>query len=376
MPEDSYHVISQIVEELKKRITGVDMGHPMFKDPKYEAEKLDVKNFHQISKEKKTDRIICFIDGGSGEIVSSPNFAVSYQKLYFNLYRGREKLYTKKLPQILDYFVYCYTDVKKDGIYYNADFMVRKKEWLNLLPNISNLSFYSYDRTLMSGLTRAPINRIPNVIRHISEWVFASHVINNELEEGDILVKDGALQTLLTGEEAFANNAFNAAISKGVVFSALAKRSVLFTSKGYPLFAAINLLSKLSPYANSEWYYHPIVRINKETHRADMYAVKLNKSSDYVFRFEILKDQAEAMREEEIKSVISSLASNAVDAAFLGYPFGLIDADANARVSKDDVERMKLLFDMCVNAKGLNDIFTACIKTVDAHVTLNEVMGG
>ena len=70
-------------------------------------------------------------------------------------------------------------------------------------------------------------------------------------------------------------------------------------------------------------------------------AVKFHEKSRFVFRFEILREQFGAMSEEEINSVLDSLAQNSQDVAMIGYPYGAIDADRFAQVRMDELNMYK-----------------------------------
>ena len=68
-----------------------------------------------------------------------------------------------------------------------------------------------------------------------------------------------------------------------------------------------------------------------------MMAVKFHGKSQFVFRFEILREQFDEMNSDELNSVLSSLVENCQDVAMLGYPYGAIDADRFAQVRRDEL---------------------------------------
>ena len=55
-------------------------------------------------------------------------------------------------------------------------------------------------------------------------------------------MRDGSLQTAITGESNYSKKAYQAAENKEVIFCGIAKRSKLYTSKGRSLSYAIKLL--------------------------------------------------------------------------------------------------------------------------------------
>ena len=211
-----------------------------------------------------------------------------------------------------------------------------------------------------------------SVARRFLEWKDLELVIQNELDKGDILVRDGSLQTAITGESNYSKKAYQAAENKGVIFCGIAKRSKLYTSKGRSLVYAIKLLgNKVCP--NKSWYYHPVVEINHPDHSAEMYFVKFYPSSKYVFRFEIEKNIAKSLGREKIEKLFGIIASNSIDLRFPGYPYGLVDADYIARLRKDEMETQKALFMSLCDDKDVLKFIEDNISVEDAHDILDKL---
>jgi hypothetical protein len=366
--------IHKVIENLKKRIGEMPLGDPNFADPRYQPIKLGVNNFHSI-KIPDSDRTLCYVDGGNAQIVCAPNFIVELARLHFCRFKGRERIRLTSLPQSIVFYTVCCATSEQGKIKYETEFVPVKDEWAKFLPDIADLKFDSFDDTLMVGRQRAPIDRVSNSARTFAEWNLASHLINEELEEGDILVRDGSLQTVVTNESKYANRAYNAAIRKGVVFTGLSKTSSLFTTTGYPLLSAINELAETTPLKDGSWYYHPIVKITHPDHRAEMFAVKLHNTSEYVFRFEILRDQFQDMSLKEIESVIGALAVNARDIGFPGYPYGLVEADRLARITGHERDSHEVQFMSASASAGIWNVLLRHVKCVDAHSMLNKLAG-
>jgi hypothetical protein len=310
----------------------IPAGRPSFADPRYNSFPLNADYFYPLPR-LSGERRISFIDGGSAEIIGAPNFAVGLTRLYFCVFKGDKRLEASKLPQRIDFYTVCYAVPRGNQIAYKTELVPVREEWRKYLPDTADLEFNSLDRTIMLGPQRAPINRVLEVTRVFAEWRFSSFIAQEELEEGDVLVRDGTLQTSVTNESKYADEAYRVALKKKVYFTSLSKTSTLFTETGQPLFSAIHILSETSRMKDDAWYYYPIATITQPDHKAEMLAVKLHKQSEYVFRFEILKDQVTKNNFGEVELIISALAENSKDVAFPGYPYGLIDADKFARVS-------------------------------------------
>ncbi len=123
------------------------------------------------------------------------------------------------------------------------------------------------------------------------------------------------------------------------------------------------------------WYYYPIVEINQPNHKAEMFATKLHKNSEHVFRFEVLKDQLTRHNLGEVELILSALAANSGDIAFPGYPYGLIDADRFARVQNSEKIAREFQFRAVLSSK--NDLWkkiSKFIKSTDAHEVLNKLI--
>jgi len=229
---------------------------------------------------------------------------------------------------------------------------------------------------LRTGFRRVPIDRVAGAARLFTEWKYTGTVIEEELESNDIIVHDGSLQTSVTNESKYFTKTAKTAAEKNVKLLGLPKTSTLFTSTGYSLFAAIAELSESSSLAKSSWFYYPIVDISHPDHRAEMYAVKLHSRSEYTFRLEFLRPQAEKMSLEDKERIISLLSQNSTDAGFVGYPYGLLDADRFARVEFSERENQKIQFLLCAGQAKILNRLMRCIKSTDAHDILNQVIGG
>ena len=366
--------IHLVVEALEKNIIELPLGQPEFADKRYRSIPLDPDFFTRIPV-TGDERLIAFVDGGNMEIASAPNFAVALTRLYFSLFKGDKRIESRILPQRIDFYTVCFATLKNGQIVYKTEFIPLKEEWRKYLPKVQDLELDSFDRTIMLGLQRASINRVLDVARVFAEWRFSSFIIKEELQKGDILVRDGTLQTAVTNESKYSNEAYSFALEKGVYFTGISKTSTLFTDTGQPLFSAIHELSEVSQLKDDAWYYHPIAEINHPDHRAEMFAVKLNKQSEYVFRFEILRDQVTKQTFKEVESVISALAENSIDIGFPGYPYGLIDADRLGRVSMNEKTAHAFQFKAAASRAGVWEKISKFIKSSDAHEILNKLIG-
>lgn len=366
--------IKKLVEKLDSEIKDQDLGNPFFSKPEYETFPLEEKHFKPITEVEST-RKLAFVDGGNLEILGAPNFSVQVNRVYYNVFDGKVRLHPKTLPPRVEFFSVTFASFKGGEIYYDTSLFPVREEFSGHLPLESDLSFSSFDRTVMNGMLRADISRVASIARRFAEWEYAKSVINYELERGDVLVMDGTLQTAFTNESKYSSSAYKAAMKKGVIFTGLSKTSHLFTDTGLSLIGAVQKLSEDSNIPYKTWYY-PIAEVMRHDHEASIYVVKLHSQAQRVFRYEIYKKQADKLNAKEIKETLARMALNSRDISFPGYPYGLIDADHRARVRVDEAEGYRVkLFSEISKKEGRWAKFARHVLAADAHSLLNVLAG-
>jgi len=125
-----------------------------------------------------------------------------------------------------------------------------------------------------------------------------------------------------------------------------------------------NALSKFN--IQGKWLYHPIAEIKSNGHKAEMAFVKLHEKSKYIFRFELYKEQKQCINE-----VISLIANNCKDPVFIGYPYGLIEADKNARISNQEKDMLLTLFSTKFGKDW--EKIKESLSNIDAHEILDNI---
>lgn len=366
--------VHRAVEAVEKAITDVPIGDPSFGDERYKSSELKTEHFHPLPK-AVVDRKFAFVDGGSAELLNAPNLAIGLTRVYAGIFRGDKRVEPVNIPSKIDFFTVCYASVASNRIVYKTDLVPVREEWRQFLPDRIDLEFNSFDPTLMSGFQRVVISRILDVARAFAEWRFAKIIIDQELARDDVIVRDGTLQTVVTNESKYANETYDAALNRGVYLTSISKTSSLFTDMGQPLFPSIQILSETSALKDSAWYYYPIVEITHPDHKAEMFAIRLHECSDYVFRFEVFKDQVSKHDLGEVELILSSLAANSRDVGFPGYPYGLIDADRFARISMNEksVYEFQFLAALSSNKNVWNKV-SKYLRSSDAHDILNKMI--
>ncbi len=338
-------IIKHIAESLEKFCIGEnECVH--FPDKRYTAIRIDKKNFNDI-KEAGPKKKIAFIDGGNAEIIRAANLSLSVARVYYNIFSGNKKIKAKKY----DLFVLLSAFNKDDKISYKTEIFNNE-----IGLDKDDLVFDSFDATLKTGAHRVAISQIGDTARKFAELKAAEKAID-ELDKGDIVVMDRDLQASVTNEAKYFDLIYKKADEKGVIITGLCKSSNLLTNNGNPVSALLGLIGE-----KKSWFYYPIAEINNESHKAEMFFVKLHEKSRHVLRFEVYNKQKDSFEE-----VLGLLKKNSRDPIFLGYPYGLIDADKHARVSNQEREYQKTVF-LAKMGRKLDSHLTA-----NAHEILDNI---
>lgn len=330
----------EIIKEIKNSLNNLSFENdkPYFSDKRYKPFEITKNNFHKI-KLQESDKKIAFIDGGNSELLKSANFSLQLIRLYYVIYHKNKRINSKRT----EFFVFVNTVKKENKIFYTANLFDNP-----LKIDENDFVFELYDETLSEGKHKVDISKIAETVRRFSEIKLAEIAA----EKADIIIRDGSLQSSVTNEKKYFESLYEKALEKNVVICGFCKTNSLVTEKGCSLAL---LLAKLSP--GGSWYYYPLADITHPDHKAHLYFIKLHANSRHIFRFEVFKEN-----NYEINEILSLLKNNSRDPVFLGYPYGLIEADKFARVSNQEKEYYKTI----INSKiGFED--------KDAHNILDSI---
>lgn len=366
--------VKKLIKDLDVLVSEEDLGQPFLSSHNYKAYPFDISYFKPITS-VESNRKLAFIDGGNREIVGAPNFSIQLNRVYFNIFQGQRRVSDVHIPQRVEFFSATFAEFRDDNIFFNTSIFPVLDVFDERLPDSADLSFSSTDRRVMVGNARADIARVASIARRFAEWEYAKHIVKHELDADDVIVMDGTLRTVFKSESKYARAAYLLAKRKGVVYSGLSKTSRLFTSTGLSLLGAVRKMA-LDTEIDSTWYYYPIADSLSPEYQGAIIIVKLNKQSDRVFNYEIYTEQLEEMSRGEINEVLSQLCVNSCDISFPGYPYGLIDADDNARVRREEVQMYRVLLLSEVSKLGSWPKFSRHIQSTDAHDVLNMLKGG
>jgi hypothetical protein len=363
--------LRKAAEILDREVADLELGEPRFGDARYAPVPFDPAHFRAIGV-AGSGCALGFVDGGNLEVLHAPDFSVQLVRVCSVLYRGKDRLRARRVPQKVEFLSVARAFPRQGGIFYSAELLPCGEPAAPFLPDREGLVLSSRDERLASGPFGVDISAVGACARRFAEWLVLAEVIRKELEPGDVAVRDGTLQTAVTNESVPASSAFRAAMDRRVTLAALAKTSAMFTSSGVSLLAAVGKLARDTG-APGRWYYHPLVVNEHPEHRAEIFACRLHASSRHIFRFEILRDQARAMGDESIGRVFGALAENSSDLSFPGYPFGLVDADGLARVHRNEKEALRALIASELAGKGSWERLRGHMGATDAHDVLDSI---
>ncbi len=300
-------------------------------------ERIPLKKESFASIQPSVGPSMIFVDGGNGEVVRGPNVSVQFVRLYATWYDDNVRV-SRTLREM---FVVVLAHQK--GLDLGFEATVFDKDGVEL----EKFSFDAFDPVLCWAGRRAEPATVANHIRKLFEIRLCNELCNN-LSSGDIMVRDGDLEAqdeLL--KQAMLLLRTNAQ-RKGVVVLGLSKTSTLCTDSGNSALAALRAIAP-----SGAWSYYAGGSIS---------FVKLHPGSEYVFRCDIFPHDRESL-----PRAWSALAANSADPAFLGYPYGLIDADKFAQVPKDETLQLRARF--AVQSK---ELFRSIEAALNAHDILNS----
>ena len=331
--------MDRLVNDLKNVAMKKDKGEDyLLMNSKYVPYKIEVKNFHNILPNNEVKKIL-FVDGGNTVLLDSAAFCVSFIRVCGVTYFANKRI-NKSMKEF-------YLLVKEtNGKYYVKTYPE---------TSFNSMVFDPEDELLKNGSDKCNVTRIVSIIRRFAEIEYA-YSNSNDI---DYILLDGTLEARYPFEEEYLSRL--CAVGKAC---SLSKTCTLTTRNGLSMTKKLLDISHESIHAM--WHYYPAVVNNNPKHAAELYFVKLHNKTDYVFRFEVQKNFSGDVRE-----LFFTLALNSSDPIFLGYPYGLIDVDQNARVSDDESRLLQTKLSVKMG-KDWNEL-SKHINSTNAHSILDKI---
>jgi len=329
-----------LVKDLKNFVAKKDDSDDYLSmNSRYIPVKIESKNFNVLSNvvpNVSHDKKILFVDGGNNVLFESAEFCIAIIRVGGIVYQKNKRI--KRNSQEF------YLLVKEKGGKYSVKTYPE--------TSFNDITFNPEDESLRNGLEKCSASRIVSVIRRFAEIEYA----HEHSKDSDYVVMDGTLEARYPLEEKYLTRLFSDEKT-----CALSKTCILTTKNGLCI---TKKLLDLNPV--STWYYYPVVTNNNPKHDAQIYFIKLNNKTKYVFRFEAQKEFS-----GDVTELLSLLSYNSNDPIFLGYPYGLIDVDQYVRVSDDESRLLQTKLSAKLG-KDWNEL-SKHLNSTNAHSILDKI---
>lgn len=282
--------------------------------------------FFPLSSE--SSKKIIFVDGGNAEFLSGPNVSLQFARFYAGVWENNVRINR----EIQECVIASVMQKKGDDVSFDVTVFSMDGE------ELKKYNIDVFDQRVSFGKRRAEPYAVGNLVRKKLEIEFAASFAKT-LSKGDLLVRDGEIDSDIEETQILIG------ASKNSSLISISKTCRLCTDSGS---SALFVLEKLAP--NGCWLYFA---------GGNVAFAKFHEKSRHIFR-------VDAPNVESFNSV-PLLLLNSQDPSFLGYPYGLIDADKFAQVTKEEIAQLKLRF--AIKSK---ELFGSLERSLDAHDILNR----
>ncbi len=266
------------------------------------------------------DGTVCAVDGSNTVILDAGSFAVAAVRSSVSSYRSGSRLHHRTTPlQIV-------TVNPGTG---NGDFDEIFHDCFQCSPKVR----LNHDDPAQNSA----------VIRDTLEFWTAMEMAE-ELDAGDLIVLDGALQVRHASHDEIIERLLNLCNLRGVLIAAVTKRTSLTWGDGHPIVPAAEGLAR-DLGIPGPWYLcvsAPEGLIDRrEKHswkqRGEQYVARLHPRAERAFKVEIPGYYSQ----DTIGEVFTALAAYADDGRVTGYPYPLLDAHLTTKIGMDAVEQVR-----------------------------------
>lgn len=313
------------------------IGKPFFSDPRYRAQEFNPEHFKPLDGERTH---LAFVDGGNQELFGGASASLQFVRAYAGVFSNGKRVHQERHEFL------CLTQ-STDGASFES----------NIIDLHGGLLQEEGKFTINGGEVRDTEQRskaaqVGALTRRFAEWALCDKILS---EFDDVAcVKDGTLQTSAAKESFYAKRALAKTVPNKTLVAA-SKTSTLLTTTGWSVTDAIQSIAP-----QGSWTYQWIAKSDQPDHPVNIAVAKLHPHAERAFRVEAARPHTQIPWK--------SLFQNASDPAFLGYPYGLVDADHHARVTNAEAQSWKALCQAKLgkNAENLS-------KHTDAHAWLSKL---
>jgi len=326
-----------------------------------DAEQLTDEN---ISK-NKSENASAFIDGGSSEIIGASTFSLQQLRVAVIEYVGIQRIGIKRK----DFFCLAkIKDLDKIKIKFEAlDAVIENKSDLEqeLIITAGDISTKREDDRIYGVETYAR-KAISSARRLLELKAVISELKSQSKPALSLVVLDGALDYINEEEKKVIKNIRSLAMEKNILVLGISKTSTAYCGNGIPVGM---FLSKEAESRNIvlPWIYFGIETDSELNTYAGF--IKFSETSkNFVFRIDYFSEQKELLKNKEIVDI---LRKQSTDAVFSGYPYGLIEADEEARITNGEIEEAYAQL-MIVSGDKWDELQKAS-SSVNAHSILDLI---
>ncbi len=326
-----------------------DSVHLLFPNTLYKPIRLSRTHIHPLDV-KDQGFSLCFVDGGSTELIKTPALSLSFLRFAALTYRAHQK----KECKILECFLLTRAFSKEGEIWYHSKLYGDTAHF-----ETTEFTFNSLDPRFCIANYRSTPSFAIDVLRRCGELALAKQILTTNAP--DVLVLDMSLEMNSGVDSSFFDALSRTAERTNTPIIGLSKTTGLLTNTAEPI---ASVLMKL---ANDKvWYYHPCIETSNQSALPELSFVKLHAASPYIFRCETLK---KTVQENRFEQILNQLAFDSTDPQFLGYSYGLLQADRFARVSNQEKSYLITQF----QAKLGSSFPLDGIRSLNAHSILDSV---
>ena len=277
---------------------------------------------------------VVFVDSGSGSILSAGTSCVDFIRLYYGVYEEVDCI-----KRSLSEYVLAVVAKGDGGIFYDCSLFdlsgALVKSW----------RIDAFDPVLCVGKRMALPLAVSGYIRSVLEFEKVLECAGEY--PGCVVVRDGDLDCRGGLLSSIKDSISDVSAKNKVCVLGLSKTSSLCTSSGASAIVAVGSIAGKGP-----WLYDA---------GSSVCFVKLHPVSRYIFRCDVLGRLF-------LRDALGALVLQSSDPVFLGYPYGLLDADKFAQVPLAELDGLRIRFE--VMSRG---VFTGLKSTLDAHSILDKL---
>ena len=129
-------------------------------------------------------------------------------RVYFNVFQNKKLISPKSnIPCRIEFLSYTSSNFDYGNLFFETKFSLENDFFRKYLPLEKDLKIKAFERDFVLG-NQLMMERMASMARRFSEWTIAEHIIDSELEEGDIISKMDHCRHLILMKTKYVKNVF------------------------------------------------------------------------------------------------------------------------------------------------------------------------